>query len=109
MTRKERFDRLAQEYMQAFAKKQGLVFEFWVADEVCGTACFGDRFFDLDDMRYDLDHDLPMGMAVEWHDRIEGGYINLPSWSKGLRPVSMAGCKEVSGATLLGRRQPCPE
>lgn len=83
---RERFEKLAQEYMGAFAKKQGLQFEFWVADEVCGTACFGDWFFNLDDMRYDLDKGLPKGMVIDWHERVTGSYINLPSWAKGLRP-----------------------
>lgn len=84
--RKRMFGRVATLYLEAFAEKHDLRFEFWVADDVGDTACFGDYFFHLDDMRYDLDNDLPKGMVIEWYEQLSGEHINLPSWANGLRP-----------------------
>jgi hypothetical protein len=82
---------VANAYLKAFEKKHHATLEFWVSDEVGGTAYIGDHYFDFEDIRFDIDNRLPKDMIWEWSDAAiamyeSGERINLYSWSKGLRP-----------------------
>jgi hypothetical protein len=59
--------------VSVFARKQGLTFDFWVADEIGGVACFGDiYFFSLQDMLYDIEGRRKKGLILQWiEDAVE--------------------------------------
>ena len=88
-----RFAILAADYIEVFSRKQGIDFDGWVGDEIGGVACFGDFFFNYDQIRYDIDHNIRKGTIVKWYyadtehniDREERQHINYSSWCKGLR------------------------
>lgn len=78
-------------YIAAFEKKQGLKLEFWVADDIGGTACFGDWFFNFDDIRLDIDREVPADTILEWYDTIEHDKpsVNYASYLKGMRAENL--------------------
>lgn len=90
-TLKERYETIVDEYIALFEKKHKIELEFWVADDKSGTACFGDiMFFNISDIMFDIDNNLPKNLILDWlNDSVEfsetKGYINLESYSKGVR------------------------
>jgi hypothetical protein len=66
---KQEYDIVCSEYIKKFVKKHGYQFNFWVANDVGGIACFIDQyFFNFSDIRYDLDKKCPKGMIFKWQD-----------------------------------------
>lgn len=59
---------LVSEYISAFEKKHDIEFDYWVGDEVGEIAVFGDFFFNFDDIRRDVDDDVPEKKIFEWYD-----------------------------------------
>ena len=88
---KIQFEKCCNEYIKQFAKKQGLEFDYWIGDEVGGIASFIDQYvFNLDDIRYDLEENIPKGEILEWQNNnievaTEGKWINYKSYCIGLR------------------------
>jgi hypothetical protein len=72
-----------------FAKKQGLYFDGWVADDVGSIAGFNEQyFFSIDNIRLDLYTNQKKGFILEWqisglHE--ESCFINYESYIGGLR------------------------
>jgi hypothetical protein len=58
------------DYILAFERKQGLCFEFWIADRVGEMACFGDWCIMLTDIIHDIETKQPKGRIIEWHDKM---------------------------------------
>jgi len=99
MTKKDKISLLIGDYelscnliVEAFAKKQGLTFDGWIADEVGEMASFNDEyFFTMENMVHDLKTVQPKGLITKWQDyAVEihlktGKSINYKSYSKGLR------------------------
>ena len=89
-TLKERFEKVANEYLDVFTKKQDLYCDGWIGDDVGGICGFIEQyFFTLDDMRLDIDLNAPKGLILRWQeDNLEAGrdkYINYTSYIKGAR------------------------
>jgi len=95
---KEKYEKICSAYVHVFVKKHGYEFTDWVADDVGGIACFIEQYyFSLDDIRYDINNDLPKNLIFEWQEYlidnhfknqelgIEDVVINLRSYWKGLR------------------------
>jgi len=85
--RKE-LDKIIKKYISEFEKKNNLVFEFAVDDDLLGVLSFGSvYYFNTSDVIYDIDNDLPKGQIIEWlESNLEKEkFINLKSYSKGLR------------------------
>ena len=67
--------------------------QYSVDDELIGELCFGDAyFFHIADVVYDIDHDLPKGLILQWaEDSVDDSKnparqtINLLSYAMGLR------------------------
>lgn len=56
-------------YVDFFAKKHDLCFEYWVADQIGGVACFGDEYFvDFLVIRLDLEENVPANVFFKWFD-----------------------------------------
>lgn len=89
MTLQQHYQQVVGAYVKAFQKAHGIEWEFWVADDIGGTALFGDRYFNFDDIRIAVDNGISSEMLFDWYDEnVEHGIekmINLPAWIKGLR------------------------
>lgn len=79
-------------YIHKFEKDHGVAFDGAVADDLTGMLCFGDHYFSMSDIVYDIDNKLPVRLIFEWQDAgIEAHFkghnktINLQSFTKGLR------------------------
>jgi len=86
---KKQYEVIVDKYIKVFCKKQDFYLEYWVADEIGGTACFGDiYYFSFDDIRYDIDTEQPAELILNWiNDSVqyEDLKINYKSYSNGLR------------------------
>ena len=92
MTLKERYEACCDEYLQKFAEKQEIEFDYWVGDIVGEVASFLDQyFFGINEIIYDIEQDCKAGLILEWQDdNVEFGEdtgycINYRSYAKGLR------------------------
>jgi hypothetical protein len=86
---KSKYKDIVEAYMDAFCKKQDMVLESWVANDIGTIACFGDvMYFGFDDIRYDIDTNQPVGQILDWlYSSIDNPdtHINYKHWCKGLR------------------------
>ena len=85
----KQYEFVVSEYVQKFCNKHGVRFEFWVADEIGGIACFGDiLYFNFSDIVYDIKSKQPKHQIIYWiYESIANPEksINYYSYSKGLR------------------------
>jgi hypothetical protein len=74
-------------YVAEFEEKHETELEFWVADDKTGIACFGDHFFNLGDIIYDIDNDCPKYIIFDWqnHQIENGSKVNFKSYLMGAR------------------------
>ena len=57
------------EYTKLFCEKHDLYFDYWVADLVGGICCFSNDYFaGFDDIRLDLENEVPKDVFFEWYD-----------------------------------------
>lgn len=82
------YNLLCNEYIRKFEKKHDLSCDGWVGGTIGGIAEFINQyFFNLDDIVYDINNNLPKDMITDWQDHcLEYDVtINYRSYSKGLR------------------------
>lgn len=80
-------------YIRKFEKKHDVKLQYAVDDNIMGVLNFGDAyFFDATDVVYDMDHNLPKGLILQWaEDSVDDSKnptrqtINLQSYAMGLR------------------------
>ena len=85
---KEKLDKIIDEYTDLFCKKQDVYADGWIGDLKGGINCFSDAYLSFDDIRTDIDLDVPKGMILDWYwDNLEnqGNNINYQSYIRGLR------------------------
>ena len=90
--RKE-WEEILMGYIRKFEKKHDVKLQYAVDDNIMGVLNFGDAyFFDATDVVYDIDHNLPKGLILQWaKDSVDDSKnptrqtINLHSYAKGLR------------------------
>lgn len=92
-TLKEEFEELAEKYARLFDKKHDMQFDGWVGDDAGTIGCFGDYFIGFDDIRLDIDENIPSNIFIEYYDYImripEGGFkVNYRSYINGYRPYT---------------------
>ena len=96
---KKKWIEVCEAYLKAFCEKHGYVFEdcYWPGDDVGSVAILSDDFtsVNMDDIRYDIDNDVPENVFDEWWQHsydthaveISTGmklrHINYSSWCKG--------------------------
>ena len=94
---KENFIDIVNDYMNAWCEKHGYDYEedMWVGNDYGGVCAVGDLFVSFDDVRYDIDNDLPEKTFEDWYwyslDIAELGcerIVNLKSYSMGCRPYT---------------------
>lgn len=91
-----RYKNICDEYVTLFCDAYQLQFESWVGDEAGTIGCFGDYFFEFNDViKYSVDHNLhDWHMLIEWYDYTLfasefGQQIpNFRSWSSGCPHLS---------------------
>jgi len=85
---KERLDNCIDLYTDLFCKKQECDADGWIGDIKGGINCFADAFLSFEEIRIDLEMNVPKGEIWEWYwDNIEnpGKRINYYSYVLGLR------------------------
>lgn len=95
---KENYEKVCEAYILFFEKKQGVVFDGWVANEVGGVASFiSQYFFNFSDIVLDVNTKQKKGLILEWQDdgvqfnfdKKETQYINYNSYTMGLRYTTL--------------------
>ena len=68
---RKKYEEACNAYLTKFIKKHDYQLEPypWVGDEVGGVACIGDMFVGFNDIRYDIDHDVPEEYFDKWYWR----------------------------------------
>lgn len=88
------YEFVCNEWIQKFCKKQGIVSDGWVGDEIGGIASFACQyFFNLSDIILDLKTKQPKGQILDWQsDGVDFNmfndnqqHINYKSYTMGLR------------------------
>lgn len=80
-------------YIRLFEEKHELDLQYMINDDIMGVLDFGDMYvFNMTDVVYDIDHDLPKGLILQWaEDSVDDSKnptrqtINLHSYAQGLR------------------------
>lgn len=83
----ELFEYAARNLIKEFCQKQDLQFEFDNYDVGGGIICLSDYVFNIEDIYYDMKHNLPKDKILQWYDYIlmHDTNINYRSYCKGLR------------------------
>lgn len=90
---REELEEILKSYIRKFEEKHEIDMQYAVDDDITGVLDFGDiYFFNVTDVIYDIDHDLPKGLILQWaKDSVDDSKnptrqtINLQSYAKGLR------------------------
>lgn len=108
MELKDRFSEVANEYLKEFCEKHDYDLEnaAWVGQSCEEVAVCGDDYYNLYDIRYDIDNDVPVGEIEDWTEyclrllELEcPNTINFPSWAKGApKPYSEVMLNEIERA-----------
>ncbi len=85
-------DKALISYVRKFEKIHGVEFDWAVNDDLMGMLCFGDHYFNMSDIIYDIDEKLPVRLIFEWQDasldahiKSDEKLINLQSYERGIR------------------------
>ncbi len=90
--RKE-WEEILMGYIRKFEEKHDVELQYAVDDDIMGVLDFGDVYvFNATDVVYDIDHDLPKGLILQWAEDSADDKknparqtINLQSYAMGLR------------------------
>jgi len=85
---KHDYETACNAYLKAFCEKQEMDFMFWVADEIGSIALCSDFYFNMSDIKFDIDTEQPKGFIIEWYDEClenPDKAINYYSYIHGLR------------------------
>lgn len=94
---KQRLIEVVNDYMEAWCDKHEYQYEddMWVGNDYGGICAVGDLFVSFDDVRYDVDNDLPEEIFEDWYwyslEIEELGCennVNLRSYAMGCRPYT---------------------
>ena len=89
---KEEWDKVCDRYLATFCEKHDYTYEpvAWVGSDPGTIADVSDMFIKMDDIRYDIDNDVPeeyfskwYWKSVELHELGVDNYMNYPSYCKG--------------------------
>ena len=85
---KRNLEKAIKDYIRAFEKKQGMYFDYAVADDLTGVLCFGDIYLNFSDIVHDIEADIPSGRILTWYDYSIGlafennPFANYKNWLK---------------------------
>ena len=83
----ELFEYAARNLIKEFCRKQDLQFEFDNYDVGIGIICLSDYIFNIEDIYFDMKHNLPKDKILQWYDYrlMHDSNINYSSYCMGLR------------------------
>jgi len=87
---KENYNRACEAYLEDFCEKHGYDYEdnMWVGNHVGWIAEIADLYIGLDDIRTDIDNNVPEDEFIKWYDyslrlgMLNAHYPNYESWLK---------------------------
>jgi len=82
------YEKICNEYVKRFCKKQDFEFEYWVGKMIGSIAVCSDYYFNFSDIVYDIDGKQPKGAIINWYnDNLDEpkNAINYHSYIMGLR------------------------
>ena len=88
---RKKLDDCLMQYIRKFEKKQGLQYEFSVGDDLLDVAFFGEYCFSMNDIVYDIENSLPVGLIADcFNEAVSAQFrgervINYQSYAKGAR------------------------
>ena len=93
MKRKDRLNKILQEYVDLFSKKHEITFDGSVNDDLLDILFFGDYFMSIEDVVFDIDNDINEPEFYNWYDSTlefamknkDVPTINYKSWCMGAR------------------------
>lgn len=83
---------VCDDYITAFCEKHSYILDYdcWVTNNPGTIACINDMFVSMEDIRYDIDNDIPEEVFEKWYwksvevyELTEQKYMNFPSYCKG--------------------------
>lgn len=82
---------ICNEYLRLFCDRHGYAYhpEDWIGGEAGGIIEIADMFVNMDNIRYDVDNEIPTDKFSEWywnsveHSELGLKYMNYPSYCKG--------------------------
>jgi len=66
-TMKENLESAIDDYIEFFEKKHGYELDYWLPHKG-EIACFGDFYFNFDDIRMDIEQERPEHEIFDWQD-----------------------------------------
>jgi len=83
----ELYEYAARNLIKEFCHKQDLQFEFDNYDVGIGIICLSDYVFNIEDIYFDMKHNLPKDKILQWYDYrlMHDTNINYRSYCMGLR------------------------
>ena len=89
-------DKALISYVRKFEKAHGVEFDWATNDDLMGMLCFGDHYFNISDIIYDVDEKCAVGLIFEWQQAcIDANFrgttrtISFRSYAAGLRFESL--------------------
>lgn len=91
-------DKILQQYIKVFEQKHDVFFEGTANDDLFNILHFGDYFFSISDIVYDIDNNLPDRTIFDWQDHcLEfDTKCNLESYAEGYRADEVPLHKQIS-------------
>ena len=78
MKLKNKYEKIVNEYLQIFVKKQDLDIEncYWVADKIGEILSVNEQYyFNFDDIRFDVDNNVKERLIFRWQDESLDNYF----------------------------------
>ena len=92
MRLRDKLDNILKEYINLFEEKHEVFFDYAVGDDLTGLLCFGEYLFDVRDIIYDIDNNLPKNLIFRWQDdsfdslkNPQRRKMNFQTYARGLR------------------------
>ena len=104
---KKKYIDVVNDYMHTWADKHEYNYEedMWVSNSYGGICMVGDMYVNFDDVRYDVDNELPENVFDEWYwysvEIAELGCtnsVNLGSYARGARPYGDEQIRKIKDA-----------
>lgn len=108
---RKRYEDAVHEYCQAFCEKHEYQYDpdDWVGNDIGGIVAIGDYFVNFNDIRYDIDNDVPEDKFLHWYDysleiaMLDDGSgkmrnVNYKHWLMGARPYSAEDLEKIRDA-----------
>lgn len=93
LKRRIAWNEICFQYVEEFCRRHGYTPErdTWVSGDIGTTICINDMYIGMDEIRYDVDNDIPINKFEEWYwkaldvyELTEEKWLNYPSFCNGV-------------------------